>query len=224
MKKFLLLFSFVLISSTLLKAQNQSTVLPASNDTSEYPYWIEMMQDPNANFYQTQRAFNIYWQDRKVTRSSGWKVFKRWEYMMQSRVNPDGSQPAPDATFNAYGQYQAKNRSASGTWTNMGPAEIPAPGPAGYEGLGRINTVAFHPTDPNTFYIGAPSGGMWQTSDGGLTWISHTDTLPTLGVSSIIIDYSNPSKILIGTGDRDAGDAPGMGVFKSLDGGLSWNP
>jgi PKD repeat protein/photosystem II stability/assembly factor-like uncharacterized protein len=224
MKKFFLLFSFVLISSTLLKAQNQTTILPASNDTAIYPYWIEMMQDPNANFYQTQRAFNIYWNDRKVTRSSGWKVFKRWEYMMQSRVNPDGSQPAPDATFNAYVQYQTKNRSASGTWTSMGPAEIPAPGPAGYEGLGRINTVAFHPTDPNKFYIGAPSGGMWQTSDGGLTWISHTDTLPTLGVSSIIIDYSNPVKILIGTGDRDAGDAPGMGVFKSLDGGLTWTP
>ena len=46
--------------------------------------------------------------------------------------------------------------------------------------------------------------------------------MPTLGVSAIVVDYSNPDKILIGTGDRDAGDAPGLGVFKSLDGGLSW--
>ncbi len=209
-----------------LAGQSQSlpATAPSTGDTAIYPYWIQMMQDQNANFFQTQRAFNIYWKDRKVTRGSGWKVFKRWEYMMQLRVNPDGSRPAPDATFQAYQQYEKNSRSSSGTWVNMGPAEIPAPGPAGYEGLGRINTVAFHPTDPNKFYIGAPAGGMWQTTDGGATWVTHTDTMPTLGVSSIIVDYSNPNKILIGTGDRDAGDAPGLGVFKSLNGGINWTP
>ena len=41
---------------------------------------------------------------------------------------------------------------------------------------------------------------------------------------AIIVDKNNPNTILIGTGDRDAGDAPGMGVFKSTDGGLTWIP
>ena len=193
-------------------------------DTANYPYWIEMMQDPDANFYQTQRAFNIYWKDRKITKGSGWKVFKRWEYMMQSRVNPDGSRPAPDATLKAYEQFEQNTRSASGAWVNFGPSQIPAPGPAGYEGLGRLNVVAFHPTDPNKLYVGAPSGGLWQSTDGGNTWVTHTDTMPTLGVSAIVVDYVNPDIILIGSGDRDAGDAPGLGVFKSMNGGLSWAP
>jgi PKD repeat protein len=197
---------------------------PSVGDTARVPYWIEMMQDPGANFFATQRAFNLYWQDRKVTKGSGWKVFKRWEYMMQSRVNADGSRPAPNATFNAYENYMTHSRSSGGNWVNNGPSTIPAPGPAGYEGLGRLNVVGFHPTDPNKLFAGAPSGGLWQTTDGGLTWITHTDTMPTLGVSAIVIDYSNPSKILIGTGDRDAGDAPGLGVFVSLDGGVSWAP
>ena len=84
--------------------------------------------------------------------------------------------------------------------------------------------MAFHPTDPQKIYIGAPSGGMWQSEDGGVHWVTHTDTLPTLGVSSILVDQSNPNQIFIGTGDRDAGDAPGLGVFKSNNHGLTWTP
>ena len=201
-------------------------VLPekAAGDTANYPYWIEMMQDPDANFFATQRAFESYWKDRPHGRGKGWKVFKRWEYMMQSRVSPDGKKPAPDKTYNAYSDFVKSIRSSSGNWTNLGPATIPAPGPAGYEGLGRLNVVAWHPSDPNKLYVGAPSGGFWMSSDGGNTWTTSTDTMPTLGVSAIVVDFSNPNHILIGTGDRDAGDAPGLGVFKSTDGGLTWAP
>jgi photosystem II stability/assembly factor-like uncharacterized protein len=46
--------------------------------------------------------------------------------------------------------------------------------------------------------------------------------MPTLGVSAINVHPANPSLILIGTGDRDAGDAPGLGVYKSTDGGITW--
>ncbi|HNY01246.1 MAG TPA: PKD domain-containing protein [Bacteroidales bacterium] len=220
MKKGLLLSTVLLLA--FLSGRTQTTPAPAVNDTANYPYWIEMMQDPNANFFQTQRAFNLYWKDRKITRGCGWKVFKRWEYMMQSRINPDGSRPAPDATFRAYSEYEKSVRSANGTWAPLGPAMIPSPGPAGYEGLGRVNVVAWHPTDPNKMYVGAPSGGLWQSADGGSTWVTHTDSLATLGVSAVVVDYSNPNRILIGTGDRDAGDAPGLGTFVSNNGGLSW--
>ncbi|MEI7724888.1 MAG: PKD domain-containing protein, partial [Bacteroidota bacterium] len=220
MRRSLLLFAGLLLF--VMAGKTQTTVNPVVNDTANYPYWIQMMQDPDANFFKTQRAFNIYWKDRAITRSHGWKVFKRWEYMMQSRVLPDGSRPAPDETYKLYSAFEKSVRSTNGAWVSLGPSLIPAPGPAGYEGLGRINTVGFHPTDPAKIYIGAPSGGMWQSADGGNTWVTHTDTLPTLGVSAILVDFSNPDKILMGTGDRDAGDAPGLGVFKSLNGGLSW--
>ncbi len=220
MRQTLLLFT--VLSLFVMSAKSQITSDPSANDTANFPYWIQMMQDPGANFFQTQRAFNLYWKDRVITRSHGWKVFKRWEYMMQSRVLPDGTRLAPEATFNTYADYTNTLRSASGLWLSLGPSVIPAPGPAGYEGLGRLNVVAFHPVDPNKIYVGAPAGGLWQSTDGGNTWATHTDTLPTLGVSAIVIDYSNPDKILIGTGDRDAGDAPGLGVFKSTNGGFSW--
>jgi len=222
MRKILLIFTVFMLC--VIAGNTQTTSIPTANDTANYPYWIGMMQDQDANFFKTQRAFNIYWKDRVITRSHGWKVFKRWEYMMQSRVLPDGSRRAPDETFNAYRAFDQSSRSAGGTWTSLGPALIPAPGPAGYEGLGRLNVVAFHPTDPNKIYVGAPAGGLWQSVDGGNTWVTHTDTMPTLGVSAIVVNYSDPDIILIGTGDRDAGDAPGLGVFKSTDGGLTWAP
>ncbi|MEZ5196570.1 MAG: YCF48-related protein [Bacteroidales bacterium] len=84
--------------------------------------------------------------------------------------------------------------------------------------------MAFHPTNPDKFWVGAPSGGLWVTEDGGSTYTSNTDQMPTLGVSSIIVDPVNPNIMYIGTGDRDAGDAPGLGVFKSTDGGVNWTP
>jgi PKD repeat protein/photosystem II stability/assembly factor-like uncharacterized protein len=201
----------------------QITTPASSADSAHYPYWIRMMQDPNANYYAAVSAFNKYWQDRPVTKGCGWKVFKRWEYIMRGRIARDGTKPAPDAAFNAWKKYPQNNRSSSGNWLSLGPSTIPSPGPAGYEGLGRLNVIAFHPANQNKIYVGAPSGGFWFTNDNGLTWSTSTDNLPTIGISAIAVDFANPGNILMGTGDRDHGDAPGMGVFKSLDGGLTWS-
>jgi PKD repeat protein len=219
MKRFLLSLLFLTVFACIGKSQGTPTV---QNDTATTPYWVQMMQDPEVNFFQTQKAFNLYWENRPITKGCGWKVFKRWEYMTRLRINPDGTIPSQSRIFDEMARYNGQSRSINGNWTSLGPSTIPLPGPAGYEGLGRLNEVAFHPTDPNKIYVGSPSGGMWQTTDGGLTWTTNTDTLPTLGVSSIIVDRSNANRILIGTGDRDAGDAPGLGVFVSTNGGLTW--
>ena len=218
--KLLFVLTVCLAASISLRAQ--SSLAPSKGDTSGYPYWIRMMDDPGANFYKTVSAFNKYWKNRTIKKGCGWKVFKRWEYIMRGRISPDGTKPAPGAAYNAWTRYNRTNRSPVGSWISLGPAAIPSPGPAGYEGLGRLNVIAFHPTEPNKVYAGSPSGGFWLTADNGATWSTSTDGLATIGVSSIVVDYSNPSIILIGTGDRDHGDAPGMGVFKSTDGGSTW--
>jgi hypothetical protein len=75
-----LLKSF-LLSITLVIALNvssQNNTSPAKSDTANYPYWIDMMQDESANFYDVKRAFNTYWEGREITKGSGWKPFKRW--------------------------------------------------------------------------------------------------------------------------------------------------
>ncbi|MCF8233676.1 MAG: PKD domain-containing protein [Bacteroidales bacterium] len=217
---------FTLILALIFGTQilAQETNEKENKNYSEFPYWIEMMQDPEANYYETVKAFEEYWEGREITRGNGWKPFKRWEYITEFRINPNGDLLPADHDRNAYYEFMKNNppeRDFTGDWTNMGPFTLPL-GDRGYQGLGRINDVAFHPTDADILYIGAPSGGLWKTTDGGDTWSSTTDILPTLGVSAIIVDYNDPDNIYMGTGDRDAGDAPGLGVYRSTDAGATW--
>jgi PKD repeat protein len=200
-------------------SQKGSTQPP---DYSSYPYWIEMMQDHSVNFFEVQKAFNAYWENREITKGNGWKPFKRWEWWQGQHINPDGTRQEPDHIYKEYLKYMASHPDvikSEADWTNLGPFAVPS---KGYEGLGRINAIAFHPTNPDILFIGAPAGGCWKFDASSGQWTSATDDLPTLGVSSIIVNWSDPDNILIGTGDRDAGDAAGMGVFRSTDGGLTW--
>jgi PKD repeat protein/photosystem II stability/assembly factor-like uncharacterized protein len=216
-----------LLFASMLMAQPNSNVDPS--DTANYPHWIEMMQDQSINFYQTQRAFELYWAGRKVTKGSGYKPFKRWEAFWATRVSPAGEFPPADQNIQAYQQFfgspatQGPLGSTSGTWQELGPISLPTNGTGQPNGLGRLNAVAFHPTNSNIIYVGAPSGGLWKTTNGGSTWTNLTDGLPSLGVSSIIVHPTSTNTIFIGTGDRDGGDAPGIGVYKSTDGGNSWS-
>jgi hypothetical protein len=129
-------------------------------------------------------------------------------------------------TTTAYEEYQrirnqrGQNWRNSGNWVSLGTNSSTG----GYAGIGRINTIAFHPTDSMTFWIGAPAGGLWVTTDGAGSWQVLTDSNAVLGVSAIAIpsDYSVSHTIYIGTGDRDAQDNYSIGVLKSTDAGVTW--
>lgn len=196
----------------------------AQNDTANYPYWVKMMQDKKANFYDVQKAFNTYWAGKSPDKSSGWKIFKRWEYQMQFKIDEKGYRLPADHYYNEVMKFKTQKGVVSeADWVNLGPIELPQNTGTGQpNGLGRVNAVAFHPTDENTIYAGAPQGGLWKSEDAGDSWVVLTDNQPTLGVSSIVVSHDNPDIILIGSGDRDAGDSDGMGVFKSTDGGATW--
>lgn len=187
--------------------------------------WLKDIQRDDINFYEVQAAFNNYWQNRHDYKGNGYKVFKRWEYINRFRVLPDGHLQAPGYVLNVYNKFlseQPQNKSTSGQWTSLGPDTYPTNNTNQPTGMGRINALAFHPTDPAVIYAGAPSGGIWKTTNGGTSWASLSSDLPTLGVSAIVVNSSNPDIIYIGSGDRDADDAQGLGVFKTTDAGNSW--
>jgi PKD repeat protein/photosystem II stability/assembly factor-like uncharacterized protein len=221
-KAIMLLFALMVMYLAAVNAQNYQQL--TDQDFAGYPYWIEMKEDHSVNFYDVQRAFELYWEGREITKGSGWKPFKRWEYIMGRSIEADGTRPPIDRNWNEYQKSVARNSGSGyfgGEWTNLGPHIVPG-GYNGYRGLGRVNAIAFHPTDEHTIFIGAPAGGLWVTHDKGQTWHTETDVLPTLGVSAIVVDPVNPDVMYIGSGDRDAGDSPGVGVLKSYDAGLTW--
>ncbi len=186
--------------------------------------WVDMMESGTANFYDIQKEFESYWQGKTIQRGHGWKQFKRWEYFMEPRVYPTGKIPPPDITAQALEEYQ---NTLGAAWTDN--AQWQSLGPASWQtisynpGIGRVNGFAVDPNDPNIIYAGAPSGGLWKSTDGGSTWQTTTDQLKVLGVTSIAIDPQNTNVVYIGTGDGDAGDTYSVGVLKSTDGGITWS-
>jgi photosystem II stability/assembly factor-like uncharacterized protein len=178
------------------------------------------------NFYEIQKDFNAYWEGRKIEKGKGYKQFKRWEWFWEQRVSPSGEFPEQGLTMREWEKYTLEHNVASqrtettANWTAMGPTSSLG----GYEGVGRINCIAFHPTIANTFFVGSPGGGLWRTTDGGTTWTCLTDNLPVLGVTSIAIDPTTPNTMYIATGDGYGNfDTKSVGVLKSTDGGVTWN-
>lgn len=220
-----LLILLALVEFAVSPGYSQNPAIFSHPDTANYPYWITMMQDPDARFHATQSAFQKYWAGRTDYSHNGWKVFKRWEYINEPRVQPDGKLPTASYMMQQYYNYTQthQRQSPSGSWTPIGPVSYPVNATGQPTGMGRLNVIAFHPTDANTLFVGSPSGGFWKTPNGGLTWTNLTSNLPFLGVSAILIHPTNPNIIYLGTGDRDAADAPGIGVYKSTDGGISFN-
>jgi photosystem II stability/assembly factor-like uncharacterized protein len=98
-------------------------------------------------------------------------------------------------------------------WRGIGP----------YRG-GRVLAVTGVPGDPYVFYYGGVAGGVWKTTDAGITWTPLTDHTTIASIGAIAVAPSNHNILYVGTGEA----APrgnityGDGVFKSVDAGKTW--
>ena len=104
-------------------------------------------------------------------------------------------------------------------WFSIGPRNI----------NGRVKALAVHPTDPNTVYAAAASGGVWKSVDAGQSWRSLWEDQDSLALGGIAIAPSNPNRIYAGTGEGvipstygAAHNYPGVGLYASTDGGATW--
>ena len=89
---------------------------------------------------------------------------------------------------------------------------------------GRIADIALHPDNPSIWYVGVGSGGVWKTENRGTTWQPIFDDEDSYSIGAITIDPNNPNTIWVGTGENISGrhTAYGSGVYRSRDGGQSW--
>jgi photosystem II stability/assembly factor-like uncharacterized protein len=97
-------------------------------------------------------------------------------------------------------------------WTALGPGNVG----------GRIRAIVIDPRDPNRIFVGAATGGIWLSTNGGASFAPVDDFMGNIAIGSMAIDPNNPNIMYAGTGESFTG-LSGIGMFKSTDGGLSWN-
>ncbi|BAO55025.1 T9SS type A sorting domain-containing protein [Nonlabens marinus] len=180
-------------------------------------------------FKQIKEAGEQYWSTHNQSaKGSGYKPFLRWLERSKPYLKADGTIQSPEEVQAALQTFQlaktipAPSPTDHSNWNPVGPFHYEN-STSWSPGQGRINTITVDPNNSNTYYVGAPSGGLWKSTNGGQDWKPQTDFLSQIGVSAIAVDPSNSNTVYIGTGDDDAGDSASIGVLKSTDGGENFS-
>jgi len=89
---------------------------------------------------------------------------------------------------------------------------------------GRIADIVIHPDNGNVWFVAVGSGGVWKTENAGTTWQPIFDEQRSYSIGSVAIDPGNPATVWVGTGENVGGRHVGYGdgVYKSIDGGKTW--
>jgi photosystem II stability/assembly factor-like uncharacterized protein len=196
--------------------------------TANAQTWFEMIHKPGANLNKVRAVFSqsIHALDTDLKKEkeegeeeNGSDVFYRWEYRWRLLADAQGNLPDLQQQFiNAqrFNQSARNARTMAASWQSLGPFSSAG----GYAGLGRVNLVVFHPSNPNIFYAGTDGGGLWKTSDGGSSYTSLTDNISSFPVAAIAVDPVNTNTVYLGTSNSYSANPTVM--YKSTDGGNNW--
>lgn len=97
-------------------------------------------------------------------------------------------------------------------WTELGPGNIG----------GRTRALVIDPVQPRTMYAAGVSGGIWKSVDAGGNWRWIADELSHLGVAALAMDPSDPKVLYAGTGEGAIAGPRGNGIYRTADGGETW--
>ena len=217
------------LCSQLMQSQNQE-ILP------------DLSQDKEVLFKDLLIAYDRYENLDAVDKEKGSKAYARWIEYNRERLNPGGVMADPSIFLKESIEISRKKESLSRAktglaWSPVGPFDKPGTFSSSPSyGMGRINCISFHPTEPDIYWIGVAQGGVWKTINGGESYMPLTDDLPLMRVSDIAVDPGNPDVIYISVCDyaymgvalntdgRKRHTHYGLGVYKTVDGGQNWNP
>ncbi|MGD2215709.1 MAG: hypothetical protein PVJ64_03090 [Gemmatimonadales bacterium] len=134
----------------------------------------------------------------------------------QRRPRPEWP-PTLEARREAWARHQELDRTSlfkGLEWRDVGPV---------IQG-GRLVDIEGVPGEPYTFYVAYASGGVWKTTNNGVSFDPLFDDQPSIIIGDMALDPSNPQRIFVGTGENNSSRSSygGEGVFRSDDGGQTW--
>jgi hypothetical protein len=157
---------------------------------------------------------------------------QRADWLFRQRAYPKSTLPAGAAVraMKQIRQAQAARKSAAAPeaatdqWQSLGPAPVLGGQIVGASAnpqvSGRIRDIAVDPANAAThWFIASEGGGIWETTNGGASWMPRTDSEATLGTSAVALAPSNPLVLYAGAANFYA---VVVGLLKSTDGGASW--
>lgn len=201
---------------------------------------IEQEEDKSI-LIESEKKFLRWAEDKDLSKEKGWKWYRRYLEELIQRADFNGTLPDQEEYFDqaikiAREKEEINIRRAPADWVPIGPSRLPdAPSGSLISGMGRVNTVTFHPTEKNTLWVGVAQGGLWKSTNSGKSWIPMMEGLPIIRISDIAIDPNNTEVMYVCLGDygyvgigleTNGGKRNthyGIGVYKSIDGGFSWN-
>jgi hypothetical protein len=126
----------------------------------------------------------------------------------------DPSSTVPSGTDSS-SSFTSVSGGLAGAWQHLGPGNVG----------GRTRSLVINPGDPNIMWAAGVGGGIWKSTDGGGTWTPKGDLLQNIAISTLIQDPRNANTLYAGTGEGyyNLDALRGAGIFKSIDGGETWN-
>ncbi|MBT8255904.1 MAG: hypothetical protein KJO23_05115, partial [Bacteroidia bacterium] len=200
---------FLLFAATLFIFTNVSA--------QEY---LEMIDDGSYSVSEIVASAEAYFADKEKGRGSGWKQFKRWEYMANRLKNDEGYLTAVSEKiaelerYNVYLNETSNSRAVlNDNWEELGPDYWNAT-TSWNPGVGRITGLAVDANNNDHIIISANTGGVWRTVDAGATWTPMGDFFTNLRAYAVAIDPSNSDTYYFGSSSGK--------IYKSVDAGGTW--
>ncbi|WNJ16660.1 T9SS type A sorting domain-containing protein [Pontibacter sp. G13] len=198
---------------------------------AECGYYLGLMEAKDQSFYHITDTIDQFFRGYDSIPRKVAKTYGRWRDFWGKRAAADGNlQQANNHLLNILSSKSPADRDAY--LCDQDPSDwlqVDRNNATNKMSAGILNCVYSPPGDENTIYVGSNTGGLWKTTDMGISWQNMTDVigLPGLGVLSIVghPDPDSSDILFIATGNGSEFNANfGAGVFRTTDGGSSWDP
>jgi hypothetical protein len=216
----------LLVPSVLLASEHVATSSPIGRNRSQDAE--RRLQHQRQGDHEHQDASGRVRPDlwRQGVQQMSRQPIAAWRPVTGSRSSVGSGAPVAGPTVTSSTPLQGVE------WTQVGPSPLRIDQQQQFQGTGpeagEVVDIAVDPrgTTDQVIFVASNDGGIWKSSDGGKSWATKTDRMPSLSMGAVALDPGNPSIVYAGTGNIFDGGitfSKGVGIYKSTDDGDTWS-